>query len=43
MIEAGQKLPAFSLSDDAGRTVTNKDLAGKRHVLFIYPKADTPG
>ena len=43
MIEAGKKLPNFTLSTDDGGTVSPKDFAGWRVVLFIYPKANTPG
>lgn len=43
MIEAGKKAPAFSLAADDGSTVSLKDFAGKRVVLFVYPKAGTPG
>ena len=43
MIEEGKKFPAFSLEDDAGTKHSAKDFAGKRWVLFIYPKANTGG
>ena len=43
MIEAGRKFPAFELCDDEGRSVTLKQLAGKPFVVFVYPKASTPG
>lgn len=43
MIDAGKKLPAFTLEDDSGTKVSSKDFEGKRWVLFIYPKANTPG
>lgn len=36
-------LPAFSLQDDQGRTVTNADLKGSWTVLYAYPKDSTPG
>lgn len=39
----GQALPAFSLLDDQGRTLTNADLAGQWTVLYAYPKDNTPG
>jgi peroxiredoxin Q/BCP len=42
-IQAGMKAPEFSLTDDAGRTVALKDFAGKKVVLYFYPKDDTPG
>jgi peroxiredoxin Q/BCP len=40
---AGQPLPPFSLQDDQGRTVTNRDLLGGWTVLYAYPKDSTPG
>ncbi len=44
MLTEGSKAPAFSLFDDRGNKVSLSDFAGKKHVvLFVYPKADTPG
>ena len=43
MIEIGDSIPAFALEDDAGKTVRHTDLRGKRVVIFVYPKASTPG
>lgn len=40
---AGRPLPAFSLLDDQGATVTAKDLLGRWTVLYAYPKDSTPG
>ncbi len=39
----GVKAPAFTLSDHDGTSLTLKDLAGKRFVLYFYPADDTPG
>lgn len=39
----GSKAPAFSLPADDGSTVSLKSLAGKKAVLYFYPKDDTPG
>jgi peroxiredoxin Q/BCP len=39
----GDKVPDFSLKADDGTTVTPVTLAGKKVVLFFYPKDDTPG
>lgn len=36
-------LPAFSLLDDQGATVTDQSLAGRWTVLYAYPKDNTPG
>lgn len=43
MPEAGEVAPAFTLSRDGGGTVALKDFAGRKLVLYFYPKADTPG
>ena len=39
----GKPIPAFSLQDDQGATVTAKDLQGRWTVLYAYPKDSTPG
>jgi thioredoxin-dependent peroxiredoxin len=39
----GAKSPAFRLPRDGGNTVSLSDFAGKKLVLFFYPRADTPG
>ena len=39
----GHPLPAFSLQDDQGTTVTAKDFKGQWTVLYAYPKDSTPG
>jgi thioredoxin-dependent peroxiredoxin len=39
----GAKAPAFHLPRDGGNTVSLSDYAGKKLVLFFYPRADTPG
>ena len=39
----GQPLPAFTLQDDRGATVTDRDLRGGWTVLYAYPKDSTPG
>ena len=39
----GHPFPAFSLQDDQGTLVTNKDLKGHWTVLYAYPKDSTPG
>ena len=42
-IQPGTPLPAFSLQDEQGHTVTDKDLKGRWTVLYAYPKDSTPG
>lgn len=39
----GKPLPAFTLQDDQGATVTAKDFTGRWTVLYAYPKDSTPG
>ncbi|WP_312714980.1 thioredoxin-dependent thiol peroxidase [Corynebacterium flavescens] len=42
-LEVGDTAPAFSLPDDAGHTVFLSDYAGKRVLVYFYPRANTPG
>lgn len=42
-LEPGAKAPAFSLPDQNGNTVTLKQFAGRKVLVYFYPKADTPG
>jgi peroxiredoxin Q/BCP len=42
-LDIGAKAPAFSLPNQAGTTISTKDLAGERFVLYFYPADDTPG
>jgi peroxiredoxin Q/BCP len=42
-IQVGDKVPPFSVSDDRGNTKSLSDYAGKKLVVFFYPKANTPG
>lgn len=39
----GQSAPAFSLPRDGGQTVSLANYAGRKLVIFFYPRADTPG
>ncbi|EBA11660.1 thioredoxin-dependent thiol peroxidase [Roseobacter sp. CCS2] len=39
----GDKAPEISLPRDGGETVNLSDFAGKKIVLYFYPKDDTPG
>lgn len=39
----GAAAPSFRLPRDGGSTVSLGDFAGKKLVLFFYPRADTPG
>lgn len=42
-LKEGQKAPEFSAKDQHGDTITLLQLAGKKVVLYFYPKDDTPG
>jgi peroxiredoxin Q/BCP len=39
----GAAAPEFCLPRDGGSTVSSSDFAGRKLVLFFYPRADTPG
>jgi len=42
-LSIGDKAPDFSMSSDAGGTVSLSDFKGRYLVLYFYPKDDTPG
>jgi len=43
MLDVGMKAPHFALKDSDGKEVALTDFAGKKIVLYFYPKDDTPG
>lgn len=43
MLEVGMKAPDFTLADKDGNMVSLSNFAGKRVVLYFYPKDNTPG
>jgi len=43
MLESGASLPTIHSCDDTGAAVDHGTFAGKRLVIWFYPKADTPG
>lgn len=43
MLEVGTKAPDFTLFDKDGKEVNLSDFAGKRIVLYFYPRDNTPG
>ena len=43
MIEVGTRAPEFTLPDKDGNPVSLSDFAGKKVVLYFYPKDNTPG
>ena len=42
-LEAGDKAPAFSLTDADGNTVKLSDYQGRKVLVYFYPAASTPG
>jgi thioredoxin-dependent peroxiredoxin len=42
-LDPGTKAPQFTLPRDGGESVSLSDFAGRKLVLYFYPKADTPG
>ena len=43
MLEIGTKAPEFTLPDKDGNSVSLSDFAGKKVVLYFYPRDNTPG
>jgi peroxiredoxin Q/BCP len=43
MLSPGAPVPNFELRDQEGRIVKSDELAGRRYLLWFYPKAMTPG
>ncbi len=43
MLTEGMRAPEFTLSDKDGNSVSLSDFAGKRVVVYFYPKDSTPG
>ena len=43
MLEIGTKAPAFTLPDQNGKAHSLSDYAGKKVILYFYPKDNTPG
>lgn len=43
MLETGTKAPDFTLTDKEGNKVSLSDFLGKKVVLYLYPKDNTPG
>ena len=42
-LSPGDKAPHFSLQASTGETISLTDAAGRKVVLYFYPKDDTPG
>lgn len=43
MLQVGTKAPAFTLPDAQGNLISSETFAGRRWVLYFYPKDSTPG
>ena len=43
MLTVGEKAPEFTLQDKDGNIVSLSDFAGKKVVVYFYPKDNTPG
>ncbi len=42
-LKQGDKAPAINAKDQSGNSISLNDYAGKKLVLYFYPKDDTPG
>ena len=42
-ITTGSPIPDFNLEATSGKTVSPKDFAGRKAVIYFYPKDSTPG
>ena len=43
LLKKGDKAPDFAVMDDQGNLVKRSDYAGRKLVVFFYPRANTPG
>lgn len=43
MLKVGDAAPSFRLDSNGGDTIDSASLRGRRHVIYFYPKDDTPG
>ncbi len=43
MLDVGDKAPQFCVPADGGDEIASTTLAGKRYVIYFYPKDQTPG
>lgn len=43
MLNIGDKMPDFEVKDQDGKTVSSKDLLGKKTIIYFYPKDNTSG
>ncbi len=43
MLKVGDQLPEFEGINQDGKTISSKELSGKKLIVYFYPKASTPG
>ena len=43
MLKIGDKAPDFKLNDKNGTIISLSDFAGKKIIIYFYPKDNTPG
>ena len=43
MLKVNDTAPDFTVKDHTGKSISLSDFAGRRVVLWFFPKADTPG
>ena len=43
MLNIGDRMPDFEVVDQDGNKVSSNDLAGKRTIIYFYPKDNTSG
>jgi peroxiredoxin Q/BCP len=43
LLQAGQKAPDFTATDQDGKTVSLAEYRGRKVIIYFYPKDDTPG
>ena len=43
MLKEGDKAPAFTLDGDSGKKISLADFAGRKLIVYFYPRDNTPG
>lgn len=42
-LKVGDKAPQFEVRNQLNQSISSEELAGKKYILFFYPRANTPG